>query len=53
MLNTWVLALPSAEVARTVMLCAVAVSASSTPATVTTPVVPSMAKRPPASASRV
>ena len=39
---------PSDEVATTVMLWLVAVSASREPATVTTPVFASMAKRPPA-----
>jgi hypothetical protein len=55
MLKTWVLKLPSALVARTVMLWLAAASRSSSVplATVTTPVAPPMAKRPPASLSRV
>ena len=55
MAKTCVLELPSWEVARTVTLWLAAASRSSRPpfATVTTPVVPSMAKRPPASSSRV
>ncbi len=49
--NTWVLKLPSAEVARTVMLWLEALSRSRPPATVTTPVPEAMAKRPPALSS--
>ena len=45
--------LPSAEVARTTMLWEAAASASSAPATVTTPVLALIAKRPPASTSRL
>ena len=48
-----VLKLPSAEVARTTMPWLAAASRSSAPATVTTPLLASIAKRPPASLSRV
>ncbi len=51
--NACVLKLPSALVARTVMLWLVALSASSAPATVTIPLAPLIAKRPPASSSSV
>ena len=53
--NDWVEVEPSSEVALTVTVCEVAVSKSSRllSATVTTPVLASIEKRPPASSSRL
>ena len=53
-MKTWSVNEPSAEVARTVMLrLAPSASRSIAPATVTTPVLASMAKRPPSLSSRL